>query len=255
MDESQIKEEIERASATQLPPEDIAKWMRHDTWTRTDAMLILMGIDPDRTAIIERKTEYGKPEWAFDQDGPWLMGQDDCAPTRSEIRRLEESLTERMRAWDSGGHPSGCSPEYFIKWSVDHGFAVRWLEAARDVGLIGENFSAAHCAAPSNAALVEPMALAANKAKRAPPDAFRKALESLLTAIESKANATNDPFDRRNMPGTYANLHAIAKTQSGFPTNTLATFRQYVKGAAICSFRKRAISTDWYEKLLKQDTT
>jgi hypothetical protein len=155
MDESQIKEEIERASATQLPPEDIAKWMRHDTWTRTDAMLILMGIDPDRTAIIERKTEYGKPEWAFDQDGPWLMGQDDCAPTRSEIRRFEESLTERMRAWDSGGHPSGCSPEYFIKWSVDHGFSVRWLEAARDVGLIREPSDAEVKAVPANAQSVD----------------------------------------------------------------------------------------------------
>ena len=250
MRKSQVMKAIARASTEQLPPEDLAKWMRHDTWTRTDAMLILMGIDPDRTAIIERKTEYGKPEWAFDQDGPWLIGQYDCAPTRSEIRRLEESLTERMRAWDSGAHPSGCSPEFFIKWAVDHGFKVPWLEAARDVGLIGENFSAAHCAAPSNAALVESMALV-NKAKRAPPDAFHKALESLLEAIESKAKATNEPFDRRKMPGTYANLHAIAKTQSGFPTNTLATFRQYVKGAAICSFQKRAISTDWYEKLLK----
>ncbi len=123
------------ASQDSLPGE-LVEWMRRDTWTRGDAMLILMGIDPDRTAITERQTEYRRPEWVFEADGPWMMGGCDQTPTRVETRRLAERLTAMMRTWDSDNHPALCLPNYYIKWADAHGFEVPWLESAHSTGLI-----------------------------------------------------------------------------------------------------------------------
>lgn len=119
-----------------LPPGEVVEWLRHDSWTRDDAMLILMAINPDRTATIERQTEYVRPEWVFGADGPSMMAGYDQTPPRAEIRRLEERLTAMMDTWNSGNHPRLCTPAYYIKWAVNHGFEVSWLEAAHSTGLI-----------------------------------------------------------------------------------------------------------------------
>ena len=129
-------EEIIIAVEKDLVPDELLPWIKHDTWLPRDAMLLLLGIDPDRTAVTKQDTEYGKPEWVFNTGGPWLMGACGQLPTRVETQRLEERMTLLMRTWDSGDHPLNCSPEYFIRWAVGHGFIVRWLEAACDIDLV-----------------------------------------------------------------------------------------------------------------------
>lgn len=110
-------------------------WMQRDTWSTKDAMLLLLGIDPDKTSIHEQQTEYGRPSFCFDADGPYIIGIDEQA-TRTEIRRLEEQLTSLMRTWDSGQNQPVQSPAYFLRWAFEHGSLPKWYEVACEMKLI-----------------------------------------------------------------------------------------------------------------------
>ncbi len=120
-----------------VPPAELSRLLARGTWLPLDAMLILLGIDPDRTEVVAGKTEYGRPEWHFSKAGPWVMGAFDDIPTGSEVSRLEGRLTEMLRLWDSEEHSLRLSPEYYIRWALDHGYRIDWIEAAHAFDWLG----------------------------------------------------------------------------------------------------------------------
>lgn len=87
------------------------------------------------------------------------------------------------------------------------------------------------------------------------PAGFEARLRELLEMIERASIKAGLEFDRKDMPGTESDLHALAMKQIGFPKVTVSTFRTYRKRSGLCTFKTHATSTDFYKKLLEQGMT
>lgn len=80
------------------------------------------------------------------------------------------------------------------------------------------------------------------------PAPFIAALERLLKSIEGRDNH----FDRKMMPGTCANLHALASKTARFPTTSVSTFQKYQKTSGLCKFGTHAVSATYYRNLFPE---
>lgn len=131
------------------PPERLPRWLRFDTWTVDEGLVLLCGFDPkgirfneDGTLISVHSLEPTTPTR--------LDGLDFSNPFVSEIvgSRLERSMkmafagdrAELKAFWSSGNHTeTRYPPKYFIDWIESKGFKIPWKEWAVKNGYLGQS--------------------------------------------------------------------------------------------------------------------
>lgn len=154
-------------------------WLKHDTWSLEEGLLLLVGFDPNRSKLgIDMDTEYSiydlVPHLFYERgDGSALVRGKldiDFPPGLSQLEvdfeaqhnspeefgeeydpigltpihnnnqvRLEDIFAKHTRMksiFESGGHPSRSSPEFYIEWAERKGFQIPWIKWARSEGLI-----------------------------------------------------------------------------------------------------------------------
>lgn len=97
---------------------------------------------------------------------------------------------------------------------------------------------------------VTPSADAFSLKRSKAPVAFRAALARLLTEIEARAAASNQPFDRKAMPGRKVDLLAVARKFDAALDYAPRTFDDYLDG--LCAFKRGARESDFYRKLFPE---
>jgi hypothetical protein len=137
-------------------PAGIIDWLRHDTWTENEGLILLCGFDPENVQF----DEIGNASVARCPNGAA-----DSEQRRKSIRRLdglvlydpitiqaigEENVriesfhflrchADLLKVWRSGAHnDTRYSPEYFVQWALRKGFPIPWLEYAQKEGYFGE---------------------------------------------------------------------------------------------------------------------
>lgn len=126
--------------------------LRRDTWSPREAMLLILGVDPDSTETIEEH-RYGNILVRIVR--LTRFGTDDPASPQ-EVRNLDEKLANMMRAWESGSHPSKCAPAYFIRWAVEKGFPPRWYEWACKLNLLDKESIESRSNTVTESAYIQP---------------------------------------------------------------------------------------------------
>ena len=129
----------------------IVDWLRHDTWTQEEGLLLLLGLDPNGTVISQsnwlnaKNERIDEIEKALFLDGReiWLpvfnavfdylesckyQGVDYrlAKQVKHELWNLSESYRQMKAIWDSGNHPARNAPRYFVEWAIGKGYKVEW---------------------------------------------------------------------------------------------------------------------------------
>jgi len=133
--------------------EGLSDWLRHDTWTQDEGLILLLGLDP-RGTIIEPSNWVGMKNERLDEiaqakflDGRninlaiWhaifnhlkpndIAGIDDklSENVKRELWDLSESYRKMKVIFESGGHPVRNKPDFYVQWALDKKFKVPWIE-------------------------------------------------------------------------------------------------------------------------------
>lgn len=152
--------EILESAATPLFPlaTGIADWLRHDTWTQEEGLLLLLGLDPEGTVISqsnwvnannERLNEIAKAHFLDGREIDFVVwravfdhlkshgysGIDDglAKKVKREIWQLSESYRDMKAVWESGNHAARNTPKLFVEWASSKGYKVEWSGLARNL--------------------------------------------------------------------------------------------------------------------------
>lgn len=129
----------------------LKKWFLHDTWTSTEGVFLLSGLDPHGTVVKEAKTSYGEVrdeiEVAAMLDGSELPSKtflDNQGHELAEpLNNLQVRLAHLSSLWNSGSHQSRNPPLYYINWAESKEYEIPWRDWATEVGLLNEKMSPA----------------------------------------------------------------------------------------------------------------
>lgn len=138
------------------------KWLRHDTWTNVEGILLLAGINPSYTQFSGTPDHNGWPRGFqrvslldgrdFEQPdertmAQWTAQETDTDDALTGILVGYESLRE---LWQSGSHRSREEPEYFVSWALAKGVPIKWLADARANGRFLEPSASATTEVPAS---------------------------------------------------------------------------------------------------------
>lgn len=143
-------------------PEIVAQrldyWLRYDTWTRTQAIFILLGIDPDIEATSFNERNVFRPEPSFSRltflNGirlvtfTWGFLEEGFSVTKNEttvrvaaadlgpfLGGLARRIEEMNAVFVSGNHPERSEFGYYLRWAAAKGFAVNPVVERHLLGL------------------------------------------------------------------------------------------------------------------------
>lgn len=213
--------------ATQV---DYQLWFREKAWTVDDACWLLAGYDPksvpsdyrsnlddDEREPRERLRRETQNMWRTDYQQPQDVR--DAANEAARIKLLIVDAT--MRADDTPRPPT------------------EWIDRARRHRILSPVILEALKSQRKNSN---------GKPERKTPEPFRLAFVRLLDEIEKRAGPD---FDRQRMPGTKANLQAVAiKFDDALDGFTLMTFSDYISG--LCRFKQGGRTSLFYAKLFPE---
>ncbi len=165
---NKIRVFYEASKRGETEPMLLSEWFLHDTWTAREGILLLMGLDPNRTVLEETEDILGQPSEEF-RFTCYLDGREldltaweveyksrqkestlakeqgrhrlalailsrtyDTHETRKEISQLSHTYNPLMSIWNSGEHPKRNPPLYYIDWAEAKGFKVPWIDWARE---------------------------------------------------------------------------------------------------------------------------
>ncbi|VVE54623.1 hypothetical protein [Pandoraea anhela] len=151
-------EEVERFLNGTDEPELLAKWLLLDSWTRDQAIPLILGLEPcsEQTRVARRKassasastqmiTEAGEflDIGLFRTLSGFSLWSDYSDLIPSPVTRLKEYCWETNHyydllneLWDSGEHPERPSPSYFLAWASGKGIEPSWFNWASEKGML-----------------------------------------------------------------------------------------------------------------------
>lgn len=134
--------------------ESLRYWFRRDTWSPSEAMMLLLGLDPRGTKIEpsahwrddrhQALLEFSCLNYLDGRLVPFIywtaLFEQDVVPQNlaKDVRREVWNLSERYRAmsslWESGTHPEHNTPGYYLRWALSKDFSVDWFDWAQRNG-------------------------------------------------------------------------------------------------------------------------
>lgn len=137
-----------RTTPSDDPAEVIRRWNLRDTWTVQQGLLLLIGLDPDRSSIgpstrwvdgagnslMEflsvtyldgRHIPYETWQALFEQS---VVSDDLRLAVNQEVWGLGEQYRELLAVWRSGAHPDRSAPGVYEAWATEKGFPVAWID-------------------------------------------------------------------------------------------------------------------------------
>jgi hypothetical protein len=160
-DRSKIRARTEKRTAERLSefsrvlegpiiPVRLRYWFRHDTWTVSEALILLCGFSPDHI-IVDELGNISPPEPRKPDMQPSFIYRLDGLPVNDLLLhraigsysalRLQQFLWNGYEylhvLWKSGDHDAPrYSPKYFIDWATRKEFKIVWLDWAVEQGLV-----------------------------------------------------------------------------------------------------------------------
>ena len=154
---------IRRRRSGMTKPILLHGWFAHDTWTRDEGLLLLLGLLPgpfERSSLFRLALDDVGPtrtqtiisarflDWSLvDLQGylnarRWLAAEPELDAsefpiTSFELVELGATLQRYEDLWDSGEHRPRNPPAYFLKWAARKGINVPWTDWATGEGLAG----------------------------------------------------------------------------------------------------------------------
>lgn len=143
-DPEELARQLEKIEQQKGIPVLIAKWLRHDTWSADEAMLLLVGLDPVGTiievseSISGRKVQYVEIAYGLDavESAPLSYLEEEGGDELRELQQLTAQWRNLWSLWSSGQHQPRNSPVYYLEWARSKGYAVPWLAWAEQNQLV-----------------------------------------------------------------------------------------------------------------------
>lgn len=122
-------------------------WFLCDNWSHEQAMMLLVGLDPQETTIDDDASDYVESDnpqldVAVTLDGietlPYSYLLEDMDLKNEDLNKLRQFQLELNYLTDlfgSGDHPVKNPPQYYIEWAESKNHIIPWLGHVIKVGL------------------------------------------------------------------------------------------------------------------------